>query len=76
MFRLLDVDKIIFLFECVLLEKKLFIVSKYKSAITQVSEALTSLIFPFQWSHVYIPVLPDTFRTYMEAPLPFIIGLE
>ncbi|KAL4510582.1 hypothetical protein ABPG72_004736 [Tetrahymena utriculariae] len=76
LFRLLDIDKIIFLFECILLEKKLFIISKYKSVITQVAEALISLIFPFQWNHVYIPILPDMFKTYMEAPLPFIIGLE
>lgn len=34
LFKLLDLDKIIFLFECILLEKKLFIISKYKSVIT------------------------------------------
>jgi hypothetical protein len=74
MFRVLDVEKIIYLFECVLLEKKIFLISKYKSLITMVGEALVGIIFPFTWNHVLIPILPDLLRSYTEAPVPFIIG--
>ncbi|EGR27899.1 hypothetical protein IMG5_187430 [Ichthyophthirius multifiliis] len=76
LFRVLDIDKIIFLFECVLLEKKIFLISKHKKLIIQVAEALTSLIFPFRYNNVYIPILPEVLKTYLEAPVPFIIGFE
>jgi len=46
-FRLLDVEKIIFLFECVLLEKKIFLISKHKAILHYVAETLIQLIFPF-----------------------------
>lgn len=76
LFRVLDIEKIIFLFECVLLEKKIFIISNHKSLITHVTEALISLIYPFQWNHVLIPILPDNLKSYTEAPVPFIIGIN
>ena len=34
-----------------------------------------SLIFPFEWPHVYVPVLPLNMLLFFEAPLPFIFGV-
>ncbi len=76
LFRVLEIDRIIFLFECILLERKIFLISKKKSLITHVAEALINLIFPFCWNHVLIPILPDILKSYTETPVPFIIGLN
>ena len=40
-----------------------------------VSESVTSLIFPFNWQHVYVPILPASLLHFLEAPVPFVMGL-
>ena len=40
-----------------------------------VAEAMTSLIFPFIWQHVYVPILPASLLHFLEAPVPFVMGL-
>ena len=41
-----------------------------------VSEGLTALLFPFQWQHVYVPILPTSVSHFLDAPVPFIMGLH
>jgi hypothetical protein len=41
-----------------------------------VAECLTGLIYPFMWTHVLIPILPENLKAYIEAPVPFIIGMS
>jgi hypothetical protein len=40
-----------------------------------VAECMTTLIYPFAWQHVYVPILPATLEHFLEAPVPFIMGL-
>ena len=40
-----------------------------------VAESLTSLIFPYNWQHVYVPILPASLLYFLEAPVPFVMGL-
>lgn len=40
-----------------------------------VAEALTIVIFPFTWQHVYVPILPASLSHFLDAPVPFIMGL-
>ena len=28
------------------------------------------------WTHVLIPILPENLKSYIEAPVPFIIGMS
>lgn len=58
------------------LEKKVLLVSKYKSLLSAVSTTLISLLFPFKWMHVLIPILPDEMNSFLECPFPFLIGIE
>jgi len=79
------------LIECVLLERKILLISRFRTLLTDVAQAITSLIFPFKWTQVLIPVsllfdcdslhlsskiLPEQLKSYIEAPVPFIIGLS
>ena len=41
-----------------------------------VAEGITSLIFPFTWQHVYVPILPASMLHFLDAPVPFIMGLQ
>jgi len=41
-----------------------------------VSECITALLFPFSWQHVYVPILPASLHHFLDAPVPFIMGLH
>jgi len=41
-----------------------------------VAEGITALMFPFQWQHVYVPILPASLSHFLDAPVPFIMGLH
>ena len=36
----------------------------------------TALIFPFTWQHVFVPILPTSQRGFLDAPVPYIMGLK
>jgi hypothetical protein len=37
--------------------------------------ALVSLLFPLEWSNVFIPLLPEAFAEILDAPCPYMIGI-
>lgn len=39
-------------------------------------ECITSLLFPFSWPHVFVPILPLSQHGFLDAPVPFIMGLR
>uniref|UniRef100_A0A6Q2XKY6 DENN domain containing 5B n=1 Tax=Esox lucius TaxID=8010 RepID=A0A6Q2XKY6_ESOLU len=41
-----------------------------------VAESISTLLFPFQWWHIYLPVLPASLHHLLDAPVPFIIGIQ
>jgi hypothetical protein len=40
-----------------------------------VCESLLCLMYPFQWAHVYVPILPPMLENFLDAPVPYIMGL-
>ena len=40
------------------------------------AETLSALLFPFSWQHVYIPILPARLLDILQAPVPFLIGID
>ena len=41
-----------------------------------VAESLTTLLFPFMWPHVYVPILPAAMHSFLDAPVPYLMGLR
>ncbi|CAD8118231.1 unnamed protein product [Paramecium sonneborni] len=74
LFRLLDINRIINIYSAILLEKKIHFISNHLSVPGLVIDAFLQLLFPFQFTSILIPVLPDSLRGYIEAPVPFLIG--
>lgn len=58
-----------------LLERKIFLLSKSKTILNQICLALTTLLFPFKWNHVLIPVLPLKCKGCADAFVPLIMGI-
>ncbi|XP_033217393.1 DENN domain-containing protein 5B isoform X5 [Belonocnema kinseyi] len=76
MFAWLGVDCVIQLFTCVLLENQVLLRSSDFHKLMVVSECITTLLFPFSWQHVYVPILPASLYHFLDAPVPFIMGLH
>lgn len=101
LFSYLDIECIIQLFTCVLLENQVLLRSNGKKTRKQrkfldasisliyfpiylvdyqklmiVSECITSLLLPFTWPHVYAPILPAALHHFLDAPVPFVMGLH
>ncbi|XP_078000435.1 DENN domain-containing protein 5B-like [Glandiceps talaboti] len=73
---ILDVDNLVQLFTCALLENQILLYSKDYQRLVLVAECLGALLFPFTWQHVYVPILPASMLHFLDAPVPFIMGLH
>jgi len=73
-FKCLSVQNIVLIWKLLLLETKIVLHSSQLSLLTVAIEVITSLLYPFRWPHVYIPVLPLGLLGVMHAPMPFLIG--
>uniref|UniRef100_A0A3P8U2T2 DENN domain containing 4C n=1 Tax=Amphiprion percula TaxID=161767 RepID=A0A3P8U2T2_AMPPE len=60
----------------VLLESKILLHSLRPAVLTGVAEAVVAMIFPFQWQCPYIPLCPLSLAGVLNAPLPFIVGVD
>lgn len=76
MFTWLGIDTVMQLFTCVLLENQVLIRSADFHKLMVVSECITALLFPFSWQHVYVPILPASLYHFLDAPVPFIMGIH
>lgn len=59
-----------------LAESHIILYSSHKSMLHLTSRALVDLMFPLQWTGLLIPVLPTRLIQFLEAPTPYIIGIE
>ncbi|EDO30806.1 predicted protein, partial [Nematostella vectensis] len=75
MFSWLGVENVVELFTCVLLEHQILLLSNSFHRFMLVAEGVVTLIFPFIWQHVYVPILPAALQHFLDAPVPFIMGL-
>ncbi|XP_035378080.1 DENN domain-containing protein 5B isoform X4 [Electrophorus electricus] len=75
-FCLLGVENLVQLFTCVLLEMQVLLYSQDYQRLMVVAEGITTLLFPFQWQHVYVPILPASLLHFLDAPVPYLMGLR
>ncbi|KAJ9642354.1 hypothetical protein H2199_004734 [Coniosporium tulheliwenetii] len=76
LFRSLSIPNIVTLFEYVLSEARIILLSSYTSMLHLSSAALIHLIYPLKWAGVFIPILPARLIQALEAPCPYIVGIE
>ncbi len=76
LFRALSIPNIVTLFECALSECRIILLSSYTAMLHLASRALGNLLYPFVWNGILIPVLPARLLSALEAPCPYIVGIE
>lgn len=76
LFSLFAPERIVQLTTCALLEQQIVLRSRDYELLVLVAECVTALMHPFLWQHVYVPILPSTALHFVEAPVPYIMGLH
>lgn len=60
----------------VLLEKQLVLFCPNIGLLSTCVLSLIPLLRPFTWQSLLLPVLPDKLLSFLEAPVPFVIGVQ
>jgi myotubularin-related protein 5/13 len=76
LFHQLGIRNVLVLFCAIMTEHKILFHSKSYNRLTEACRALTALMYPFRYSHVYIPLLPAALVEVLSTPTPFIMGVH
>lgn len=74
-YNALNVENMINLFASALNERHILVTSKKLDRLSACVQALNTLLYPMHWQHIFISVLPSDLLAYLQAPMPFLIGV-
>lgn len=74
-YNAVDATNMVVIFASMLHERRILITSKHLSRLSACVQAANALIYPMEWQHIFIPVLPNHLLDYLSAPMPFLIGV-
>jgi len=74
--EVLGVDKFMQLLSAALCERRLIFVADDVGKLSSAVLATASMLQPFDWQHVFIPLLPSNMFDYVAAPMPYVIGIR
>ena len=76
LFELFNIDNFLLIIRLLLFEKKILFIDDDYTRLSEVTDAFTSLLYPFKWVHTYIPIMSDQMLKYLETFLPFLNGIH
>lgn len=59
-----------------LAESRIILLSSHTAMLHLACKALVELLYPLTWCGIFIPVLPARLIQALEAPCPYIVGIE
>ena len=74
--KIFRIKNIIRIFRLLLFEKKIVFIDDDYSRLSNVMNSFISLLYPFQWVNVYIPILTVSMIKYLGTFLPFLVGVH
>ncbi|VFQ62817.1 unnamed protein product [Cuscuta campestris] len=72
----LRLEHVLTLFAGALLEKQIVIVCSNLGVLSACVLAIIPLIRPYQWESWLMPVLPNDMLDFLDAPVPYIVGVK
>lgn len=69
-------EQLFLLLSAVLCERRVIFVSGDAETLSQSVLAAASMVLPFSWQHIFIPLLPSGLLDYAQAPMPFMLGVR
>lgn len=76
LFRCLSLENIVALFEYAMSESRIIFLSSHTAMLHLACHALANLLYPLKWASVFIPILPARLLSALDAPCPYIVGVE
>ncbi|XP_006649392.2 uncharacterized protein LOC102701985 [Oryza brachyantha] len=74
--RALSLESVLELFAGVLLEKQIVVICPNLGVLSAIVLSVIPMIRPFQWQSLLLPVLPRKLVDFLDAPVPFIAGVQ
>lgn len=72
----LSVKNILKVVAALLQEHRVLFVSSQMDTLTLCAAAFVSFLYPFKWMHPLVPLLPTALIEYLEAPTPYLMGVQ
>ncbi|CAA6659330.1 unnamed protein product [Spirodela intermedia] len=72
----LRLENVLMMFAGALLEKQIVVVCSNLGILSAVVLSVVSLIRPYQWQSLLMPVLPNGMLDFLDAPVPYIVGIK
>ena len=76
LFEVLGSSKFLALLSAALSERRILFVSSTVSAVSSAVLSCVAMLYPFEWHHIMVPILPNKLCDYVSAPMPYIIGIR
>ena len=76
LFEVLGIDRFFKLLSAMLCERRIVFVADKVGTLSSAVLAATTMLHPFQWHHIFIPLLPEKLINYLLAPMPYIVGIR
>lgn len=76
LFRSLSLENMVALFEYAISESRIIFLSSHTAMLHLACHAIASLMYPLKWSSIFIPILPARLLSALDAPCPYIVGIE
>ncbi|XP_038716859.1 uncharacterized protein LOC120010208 isoform X2 [Tripterygium wilfordii] len=74
--RVLSLESVLALMVGVLLEKQVVVVCPNLGVLSATILSVVSMIRPFEWQSLLLPILPGRMLEFLDAPVPFIVGIQ
>ncbi|OAY63160.1 DENN domain-containing protein 5B [Ananas comosus] len=71
-----EVSKVLALFAGALLEKQVVVMCPNLGVLSAIVLSIIPMIRPFEWQSLLLPVLPRKMVDFLDAPVPFIVGIQ
>ncbi|CAG9319379.1 unnamed protein product [Blepharisma stoltei] len=75
LFSLLEFKDFFWLLCALIQEKSVVFVSRNLDYVSSCVLGFYSLLRPFNWTHLLTPILPESLKDVLEAPVPLLVGL-
>ncbi|KAL3332406.1 hypothetical protein AABB24_032800 [Solanum stoloniferum] len=72
----LELAEVLTLFAGALLEKQIVVVCSNLGILSACILSIIPLIRPYQWQSLLMPVLPNDMLDFLDAPVPYIVGVK
>jgi DENN domain-containing protein 1 len=69
-FNYIEPKTMVEIFAALLAERRMIFVSSNLDKLSSCLQASCALLFPMNWQHIYIPILPMKLKDYLSAPMP------